>query len=353
MTPATTPVQRPADARLLTIGADGAISHLRRSAFASQLRPADLVIANDAATIPASLFGVHQRTGQRLEARLAGRGSLAFEDLTFSAVLFGEGDHRTPTERRPPPPEVRAGDTLVLGPLAARIEAVLDHPRFVRLACLGGAAATWAGIAAHGRPVQYAYMAQPLALWDVWTPIAGPPAAFEPPSAGFAIDWATLGEIRWQGASFATLTHAAGLSSAGDLALDARLPLPEAYRIAASTAAAIQRAKALGGCIIAVGTTVTRALEHAAALHGRVAAGEGLADQRLGPTTPLRVVDAILSGTHEPGGSHYDLLGAFADEDALAQADTELEARGYRTHEFGDSVLIWRRPSPARAQQAA
>jgi S-adenosylmethionine:tRNA ribosyltransferase-isomerase len=353
VTPTDTPVQRPADARLLTIGADCAIGHLRRSAFAAQLLRDDLVIANDAATIPASLFGVHQRTGGWLEARLAGRDSLAFDDVAFSAVLFGEGDHRTPTEQRRPPPVVRAGDTLILGPLTACVEAVLDHPRFVRLAFQGDAVATWAGIAAHGRPVQYAYMAQPLALWDVWTPIAGQPAAFEPPSAGFAIDWATLGEIRWQGAGFATLTHAAGLSSTGDPALDARLPLPEAYRIPASTAAAIQRAKARGGRIVAVGTTVTRALEHAAALHGTVVAGEGLADQRLGPATPPRVVDAILSGTHEPGGSHYELLGAFADAEALVQADVELEARGYRTHEFGDSILIWRRPNRARARQAA
>jgi len=353
MTPANIPVQRPVDARLLAIDADGAISHLRRGAFASQLRPGDLVVANDAATIPASLVGEHQRTGAQVEARLAGRASLAFKDVTFSAVLFGEGDHRTPTELRAPPPEVRAGDRLVLGPLTACVEAVLGHPRFVRLAFQGDAAAVWAGIAAHGRPVQYAYMAQALALWDVWTPIAGPPAAFEPPSAGFAIDWAMLGEIRWQGAGFATLTHAAGLSSTGDPALDARLPLPEAYRIPAATARAIHRAWARGGRIVAVGTTVTRALEHAAALHGQVAAGEGLADQRLGPATPLWVVDAILSGTHAPGDSHHDLLGAFTDAEALGQADAELEARGYRTHEFGDSVLIWRRPSEARARRAA
>jgi S-adenosylmethionine:tRNA ribosyltransferase-isomerase len=87
---------------------------------------------------------------------------------------------------------------------------------------------------------------------------------------------------------------------------------------------------------------VTRALGHSAGLHGRVAAGDSLADQRLSPTSPLRVVDGILSGTHEPGSSHYDLLGAFANPDLLAGADVELQARGYRTHEFGDSVLVWR-----------
>ncbi|HLY79109.1 MAG TPA: S-adenosylmethionine:tRNA ribosyltransferase-isomerase [Caulobacteraceae bacterium] len=343
MKPAGEPVQRPADARLLVVGADRALRHLRRGAFASQLRRGDLVIANDAATIPASLRGVHLRTGAAIEVRLAARASLAFEDVTFSAVLFGEGDHRTPTERRAPPPTVRAGDRLALGPLVATVEVVLGHPRFVRLTFVGDPGAVWAGIAAHGRAVQYAYMPARLALWDTWTPIAGPPAAFEPPSAGFALDWAMLREIRWQGARFATLTHAAGLSSTGDAALDTRLPLPEAYRIPSSTVRAIERARSCGGRIIAVGTTVTRALEHSAALQGRVVAGDGLADQRLGPASALRVADAILSGAHEPGSSHYDLLGAFADAYVLAAADAELQARGYRTHEFGDSVLVWRR----------
>jgi S-adenosylmethionine:tRNA ribosyltransferase-isomerase len=64
-------------------------------------------------------------------------------------------------------------------------------------------------------------------------------------------------------------------------------------------------------------------------------------------------VDAILSGAHEPGSSHYDLLGAFADAEVLARADAELEARGYRTHEFGDSVLVWRRPNAVRSRRAA
>ncbi len=100
---------------------------------------------------------------------------------------------------------------------------------------------------------------------------------------------------------------------------------------------------ATGGRIVAVGTTVVRALEQAAARDAVVRAGEGVATERIGPTSRLRVVDAILSGTHEPGSSHYELLRAFADEATLRRADRELEAGGYRTHEFGDSVLIERR----------
>jgi S-adenosylmethionine:tRNA ribosyltransferase-isomerase len=173
-------------------------------------------------------------------------------------------------------------------------------------------------------------------LWDVWTPIAALPVAFEAPSAGFALDWKFLGALHRRGVEFATLTLAAGLSATGDPALDARLPLDEPYRIPASTASAIHRAKARGRRVIAVGTTVVRALAHSG---GR--AGERVADQRIGPDTALGFVDAILSGTHEPHESHYQVLRSFQRDDVLAQADGVLEASGYRTHEFGDSVLVF------------
>jgi S-adenosylmethionine:tRNA ribosyltransferase-isomerase len=89
----------------------------------------------------------------------------------------------------------------------------------------------WAGIARHGKPVQYAHIAKPLAIFDTWSAIAASPAAFEPPSAGFVLSWATVGSLAARGIEFATLTHAAGLSSTGDPRLDARLPLDEPYNI--------------------------------------------------------------------------------------------------------------------------
>jgi S-adenosylmethionine:tRNA ribosyltransferase-isomerase len=177
-------------------------------------------------------------------------------------------------------------------------------------------------------------------MWDVWTSIAGPPVAFEPPSAGFALDWHILRTMRARGVVFATITHAAGISSTGDLELDRRLPFDEPYRIVPATAVAIQQARARGGRVVAIGTTVVRALEHAATSNGGVRVGEGLATQRMGAMTRLRVVDALLSGTHEPGTSHYELLRAFTDDATLTCANGELLAHGYRTHEFGDSVLI-------------
>jgi len=336
MIAAAQPVQRPPDARMLVIDGDGEIVHAARSSLTDFLDAGDLVVANDAATLPASLHGVHLQSGAPIEVRLAGRSSFAREDLHFSAVLFGAGDWRTRTEDRPPPPALALGDRLRLGPLVATIYGLLGHERLVALRFQGPANIVWAGIARHGRPIQYAYLDRALALWDVWTPIAAVPVAFEPPSAGFALDWRFLGRLRSRGVEFATITLAAGISSTGDRALDARLPLDEPYRVAATTASAICRAKARGGRVIAVGTTVVRALEHSGS-H----AGEGVADQRIGPGTRLRVVDAILSGTHEPHESHYQLLRAFQDGAVLARAGRALEASGYRTHEFGDSVLIF------------
>jgi S-adenosylmethionine:tRNA ribosyltransferase-isomerase len=341
---ASTPVQRPRDARLLIVDAFGRIRHSARDAFVGLLSPNDLVIANDAATLPASLHGGHAPSGAVVEMRLVGRASLDAADVhRFVAVVFGAGDFRARTEDRPLPPKIAPGDRLALGPLSATIESLLDHPRLVSLRFDGAARDIWAGLATYGRPIQYAHVPVPLRLWDVWTPIAGIPAAFEPPSAGFVLDWASIGAMHRRGVAFATLTLAAGISSTGDPELDRRLPFDEPYRIPASTAAAIHEARRRGGRVVAVGTTVVRALEHAAGRDAVVQPGEGVANQRLGPASELRVVDAILSGTHEPDSSHYQLLRAFADDVTMAEATTALEASGYRTHEFGDSVFVERR----------
>ena len=336
MIAASRPVQRPDDARVLVIGERGTIEHAARWTLADFLRPGDLVVANDAATLPASLHGVHRPSGAPIEVRLAGRSSFAREDVRFSAVVFGAGDWRTRTEDRSLPPPLAFGDRLLLGPLVAAVDGLLGHERLVALKFLGDADVVWAGIARHGRPIQYAYLDRALALWDAWTSVAALPVAFEPPSAGFALDWRFLATLRERDVAFATLTLAAGISSTGDPALDTRLPFDEPYRVPASTASAIRRARARGGRIVAVGTTVVRALAHCGGN-----AGEGVADQRVGPDTRLHFVDAMLSGTHAPHESHYQVLRAFQRDDVLARAAAVLEISRYRTHEFGDSVLIF------------
>lgn len=204
-------IQRPRGAKLLVVDAKGRMRHADRAQLADFLRAGDLLIANDAATLPASLQGVHVRSGKTIELRLASRRSLRVDDVReFTAVLFGEGDWRTPTEHRPLPPLVHTGDVLALGPLRAAVLRTLDHPRLVQIKFAGEPDAIWSGIARHGKPVQYAHVPESLKLWDVWTRVAALPVAFEPPSAGFVLDWALLAALKAKDIAFATLTHAAG-----------------------------------------------------------------------------------------------------------------------------------------------
>jgi S-adenosylmethionine:tRNA ribosyltransferase-isomerase len=202
--------------------------------------------------------------------------------------------------------------------------------------------AVWEYLSRYAQPIQYSYIAEPLAIWDTWTSIANQPVAFEAPSAGFILDWETVRQIASRGAAFATITHAAGISSTGDPELDRLLPFDEPYDIPATTAALIAGAQRKNRRVIAVGTTVVRALEHSAGRHGRVAGGPGLATNRIGPATSLRIVDGIVSGMHERGSSHYDLLRAFQTDDSLDHMSVEAERHDYQSHEFGDAVFIVR-----------
>jgi S-adenosylmethionine:tRNA ribosyltransferase-isomerase len=337
--PATWPRDRALDERLLRVDPRaGALRDARVGDLPSLLREGDLVVVNDGATLPASLHGA-TAAGEPVEARIfSGSG-----DGRFRAVLFGAGDARTRTEDRPPPPPLPPGAEIAFGPdLSAAVEAVSPaSPRLVDLAFRQRGAALWSALYRRGRPVQYAYVEAPLELWHVQTRYASRPLCAELPSAGRPLTWGLLLSLARRGVRLASLTHAAGLSSTGDPALDALLPLPEGFEIPAETAEAIREAKAAGGRVIAVGTTVTRALEGCAAQHdGEVVAGAGVTDLVIGAGFRLRVVDGILSGMHEPEASHFRLLEAFAPRAVLARAHAHAEAMGYLGHEFGDSTLI-------------
>ena len=325
------------EARLLRIDpcrrrfADGRIVELPGS-----LRPGDLLVLNDAATVPASLGA--SAHGSRIEVRLAGEEAPG----EHRAVLFGEGDWRTPTERRPPPPVLAPGERLVFGDdLAAEIVARSPiSPRLVRLRFEPGRTPLIARLFAHGRPVQYSHVAAPFALWDVQTAYGSRPWAVEPPSAGLSIPAATLIELRRRGVRLAALTHAAGLSATGDPELDAALPLPERYDIPEETVAAVGETRRAGGRVVAVGTTVVRALEGATLAAGRLVAGPGVTDLRIGPDFRPRVVDGLLTGLHEEGSSHLRLLAAFVAPPLLDAAYAHAAAAGYTGHELGDSSLV-------------
>ncbi len=338
---ATWPRENPEQERLLWIDPVGeSFVDSRVGDLHSILRAGDLLVVNDAATLPASLRGLRE-DGAPFELRLLAHEG--HESTRWRAVLFGRGDWRQRTEDRPAPPRLVEGERVrVAGGAVARVLSVeTASPRLVRIEFVCDAASMWRAIYRDGRPVQYSHVAGPLALWHVQSSFAARPWAVEPPSAGRPLTFSVLEKLRRRGVAVAVLTHAAGLSSSGDPSLDALLPLDERYDLPAPTVRAIASARALGGRVVAVGTTVVRALEGCAQAHdGELVAGEGSTDLRLGPRSKLRVASGLLTGIHESGTSHFDLMQSFALPGLMNRALGYAGRAGYLQHEFGDSVLI-------------
>jgi S-adenosylmethionine:tRNA ribosyltransferase-isomerase len=317
--------------RLLAMDPDGDVLFERTVAdLPSMLQSGDVVVLNDAATIPASLR-VRTASGRAHELRLAGPPRAG----RWQAVLFGEGDWRMDTDRRPAPESVRAGDRLALADgSSVRVVAVSDlSERLLTVHFERSEAEVWPLLYRVGRPVQYAYVPSAVALPDVQTSYAGRPWAVEMPSAGRPLTWNLLLALRRRGVTVATLTHAAGLSATGDPKLDARLPLRERYELPVATVAAIDECLDDGHRVLAVGTSVVRALEGNAADHGGVLVpGLGETDLLVGPSFVPRIVAGVLSGVHEPGTSHHALLSAFASDDLLARAHAHAVATDLQIH---------------------
>jgi S-adenosylmethionine:tRNA ribosyltransferase-isomerase len=335
MKPATEPRQRH-ERRLVHVDvAAGTFRHTHFAELPTLLNSGDLLVVNDAATLPASF----RLQNFDAELRLVGHTD---DPQTFRAILFGAGDYHTDTDLRPAPPVLTVGAQLEFGPdLHARVQSVdPSSPRLLTLRFASSGAALWSALYRHGRPIQYRHVERPLELWDVQNTFAGKPFAFELPSAGLPLDHAVLLALKRRGIRIAALTHAAGISATGSAALDARLPLPERYEISEDTASIVKSTLALNGRVVAVGTTVVRALEASALQHGAVLAGPGEARLRITAGFRPRVVSALVSGMHERGSSHFDLLEAFASRSLLERVERDCEQRGYLTHEFGDSCLV-------------
>ena len=336
MTPATRPPNKRDAVRLLAVDTeangffDTGIDELPQL-----LQPGDVLVLNDAATLPASLFGV--AAGQPIEIRIAGRTS-----THWSVVLFGRGDWHSPTEDRPAPPVLNPGATIDLsgGLVATVLGASTVSTRLVRVRFNLEGADLWTALYANGAPVQYSYQQRPLELWSVQTVYGSQPWAAEMPSAGRPLAWSTLLALRRRGVTLASLTHAAGLSATGDPALDAALPLPERYHIPQRTVDVINAARKSGWRVIAVGTTVVRALEGNVREFGRLRAGESVTDLVIDASFRTQVADGILTGMHNQDESHYKLLGAFGTRSTLAASWRHAVKTGYLCHEFGDVSLL-------------
>ncbi|HMZ80662.1 MAG TPA: S-adenosylmethionine:tRNA ribosyltransferase-isomerase [Acidobacteriota bacterium] len=339
MTPSRWPRSQPLNNRLLVIdGATQSWTDARVADLGRFLNPGDLVIVNDAATLPAAFFA-RTETRELIEIRL-----ICHQHGTrFLAVLLGAGNWRTRTEDRLSPPILKAGARLQIegSSLQAQIlETSVVSPRSVTLEFNLDESATWREMYRAGHPIQYSHLNGNLDLWDVQTAYASRPWAMEMPSAGKPLQWKLLLDLMRHGVNLAALTHAAGVSASGDPVLDALLPLPERYDLPLATIEAIDSTHNQGGRVIAIGTSVTRALEGNYARHGKLVAGLGMTDLILQPGFERQIVDGILSGMHEATETHFRLLSCFLDESLLQAAVEHAEASGYLSHEFGDSCLI-------------
>jgi S-adenosylmethionine:tRNA ribosyltransferase-isomerase len=187
----------------------------------------------------------------------------------------------------------------------------------------------------HGHPIRYPHSPE-RPIQDYQTVFARDPGSAEMPSAARPFTGDLVAELIARGVLLAPITLHCGVSSleAGEH------PYPERYRVPAQTASLVNAVRWQGGRVIAVGTTVVRALETVASAEGFVTAGSGLTSLVVTPDRALRAVDGLITGWHEPGSSHLSLLEAVSGSDLLRRSYAAARAGGHRFHEFGDSHLI-------------
>jgi S-adenosylmethionine:tRNA ribosyltransferase-isomerase len=191
-------------------------------------------------------------------------------------------------------------------------------------------------LADHGRPIRYGYLSARWPLGDVQNVYAVQPGSAEMPSAGRPFTDRLLVRLMSRGVIVAPLVLHTGVSSPEKH----EPPAPEWYDVPTATADLVNLTRAAGRRVVAVGTTVTRALESAVDPDGIVTAQQGWTDLVLGPGRPVRVVTGLVSGLHEPEASHLLLLEAVAGTSLVGRAYREAVARRYLWHEFGDSMLF-------------
>ena len=188
----------------------------------------------------------------------------------------------------------------------------------------------------HGRPIRYRYVPEDWPLAAYRSVFALDHTSAEMPSASRPFTAELVTHLVSSGVVVAPVSLHTGVSS-----LEGHeAPYPEWFSVPATTADVVNAARADGGRVVAVGTTVVRALESAVDARGRVHPAEGWTDVVIGPERGVRAVDGLVTGWHEPTASHIDMLLAVAPEALVVEAYERAWAAGYRWHEFGDSHLL-------------
>jgi S-adenosylmethionine:tRNA ribosyltransferase-isomerase len=303
---------------LVTDRATDRIVHATFADLPTHLAPGDLLVVNDSATLPAALRA-HRADGRAVSLHLSTRLPAGLWVVEPRGVA-GAVDERL---RLP-------------GGASARL--LLPYPGSQRLWIasleLGLPALDYLG--RYGRPIAYPYVRGTWPLDAYQTVYATVPGSAEMPSAGRAFSSRVLARAAARGVGLARITLHAGVASPER----DEPPIEEWYRVPADTADAVNETRSRGRRVVAVGTTVVRALESAWDPVGRVGAATGWTDLIVTPDAGVHAVDGLLTGFHEPRASHLAMLEAFAGRAHLAGAyRAALEGR-YLWHEFGDLHLI-------------
>jgi S-adenosylmethionine:tRNA ribosyltransferase-isomerase len=320
------------EVRLLVAADHRPLQHRLFSDLPDALRAGDLVVVNTSDTVPAAVEG-RRRVGPVV--------------LHFSGPVPDRPDLVVGELRALDGARVRdavAGEQILLPRgvvatlLAAHPDPAASRSRLWRARIpVEGGLLPWLRIV--GRPIRYSYVAGRWPLAAYRTIFARPDGGFgsaEMPSAARPFSPAVLAGLRARGVRLAELVLHTGVSSleAGET------PLPERFRVPPATAAAVNATRTGGGRVVAVGTTVARALETVARPDGTVRAGSGWTDLVLGPDRPARTVAGLVTGWHEPQASHLLLLEAVAGRRLVRRAYASALEHRYLWHEFGDSCLL-------------
>jgi S-adenosylmethionine:tRNA ribosyltransferase-isomerase len=301
------------------------VEHRRFHDLAAVLEPGDLLVVNTSATLPAAL-DVRHHDGRAMTLHVS--------------VALDDGDWVV-EPRRPDGPEtdVAGGDRLGLPGVVLTLVAPYpdEHaPRRLWRARPWPPVGLAGYLATYGRPIAYGHLSGGFPLADHQTVVATDPGSAEIPSAGRPLSEHLLVRLMARGVTVAPLLLHCGVSSPEKH----EPPTPERYRVPPATARLVNSARDAGSRVVAVGTTVVRALETVAAPDGTVSPGHGWTDLVLGSHRHARTVTGLVSGLHEPEASHLALLEAVAGPELVGRTYDAAVAGRYLWHEFGDSTLF-------------
>lgn len=302
-------------------------THHRFTDLPALLDPGDLLVVNTSATLPASLPGrLPDATAVDLHLSTALLAGLWLVELRHPAAA---GGGRFTGEV--------GGQTVAL-PGGAGATLVARYPGSARLwvAALDLPAPVPPYLAVHGRPIRYRHVAGDWPLSAYQTVYATEAGSAEMPSAGRPFTTAVVTSLVAAGIGVTPVVLHCGVASLER----GEEPPPEPYAVPAVTAQRVNATRAAGGRVIAVGTTVVRALETVADEAGTAHPGRGWTDLVVTPEGGVRAVDGLLTGWHEPEASHLLLLEAIAPRAVLEDAYRVALAAGYLWHEFGDLHLL-------------